>query len=169
MQRRDRNRRAHVSRNSAVGKRRDKVPRTTFQRWNRNGLQDYFDVAATRASGYFVRMHLRADRRFIALLTVMLLSLGLAAQGVMAADMGAKVTAASAGAPSSQNCDACGGDERMPEVVCYGVCSNSTTVLPHPAPVNMVALGQSNSRIGPAQTSQRAAPDPYPPKPTVLN
>lgn len=114
-------------------------------------------------------MRLCVGRRLIALLIALLLSVGVVAHGAVAADMGAKMlTAAVVEMPMSQDCDACG-DEGMPEAICYGVCNSSVAVLPHLVPARVIALGQSNSPLAPAQTSWRAAPDPSPPKPVVLS
>lgn len=99
----------------------------------------------------------------------MLLSLGFAAQGTASGDMAATMIAASADVLLPQNCGDCGDDEAMPEIVCYAVCSGSNAVLPHTGPLMVVALEQSKPGTAPAQTSRRATPDPYPPKPVTLS
>lgn len=99
----------------------------------------------------------------------MLLSLGFAAQGAASGEMAATMIAAPADVLLPQNSDDCGADEAMPEIVCYAVCSGSTAVLPHTGPFKVVALEQSKPGTAPAQTSRRATPDPYPPKPATLS
>lgn len=107
-------------------------------------------------------MRIRVDLRIVALLAVVLLSLGLTAQATMSAEMGGRVMGAYGEVPLSQNCGACGGDASMPQEACYGMCTASTAVLPSPMVVKAVALGTSMRRTEPSQVSRRAAPDPYP-------
>jgi len=117
---------------------------------------------------YLLSMHLCAYRRWLAVLAVVALILGLAGQGVVAADIGAPIAAASAEMPISQSGDA-PGDEAAPEVVCYGVHCHSIGILSHSAPIAVVAFRQLNAPMGPAQLSRHPAPDPYPPRPVALS
>lgn len=115
-------------------------------------------------------MRYRVGRRLIALLTVLLLSLGSVGHGAVVGDMNAKMmTAAAVGMPMSQDCDACGGDGGMPDAVCYSACNGSVAVLSHPMPVKAVALGQSEGSLATSQISWPSAPDPSPPKPVILS
>lgn len=108
-------------------------------------------------------------RRLVALIIVALLSLGSVVQSAMAADMAPSVAASSAAAPNPHDCDACGGDQAMAEVVCYGVCTSSAVVLPNAGPVSPGLAGLPSASIAVHQTSWRAAPDPYPPRFVVLS
>lgn len=126
-------------------------------------------VAVARSTGYLSGMDSGFGRGLVALIIVALLSLGSVVHGAMAADMAPSIAVASAAALAPHDCDACGGDEAMSGVVCYGVCTSSAAVLSDMAPVKIGLAGLSSARIAASQTSWRAAPDPYPPRSVVLS
>lgn len=108
-------------------------------------------------------------RCLIALLTVLLLTLGVVGHGALAGDMNAKMmTAAAVDMPMAQDRDACGYDS-MPDAVCYSVCNGSVAVLSHPMPTKAVALTQSERSLATSPISRSTAPDPSPPKPVILS
>jgi hypothetical protein len=113
----------------------------------------------------------RVLRRWFALFAVMALVSGLAAHGVAAADMGAKMMspAASDMAPSS-TCNGCGGgDDSMPATACNAVCSGIVAVLPDFAPVATAAVEPATPVAVPSHLGRDGSPDPHPPKSSILN
>ena len=112
-------------------------------------------------------MRFRLNSCVVAWMLVLALSLGSVAQSLMAAEMSPTVAAGAVTVPL-EDCEDCGGDGAMAEVVCYGVCSGSG-VLPKPLPVNLGLLPHSEAFIADSQASWRAAPDPFPPRSHVLS
>lgn len=107
----------------------------------------------------------RVHHRLLALIAIVLLSLGFAAQGAMSGDGGADMIAGYDRVALSQSCDDCGGGEAMLQVSCYGVCNNNqTAVFPHPASFIMIAIEQLEPGSVPARRGRRVAPSPHPPR-----
>jgi hypothetical protein len=123
-------------------------------------------------NAYPINMARRVLRRWFALLAVMALISGLAAHGVAAGDMSAKMmgmATASEMSPSS-TCNGCGGgDDGMPATACNAVCSGIVAVLPDLAPVAMAAVEPAAPIAVASHLGRDGSPDPYPPKSSVLN
>ncbi len=118
-------------------------------------------------------MRFHVLRRWFSLCAILALSLGLVAQGVVAAQMDAKMmTTAPAGemSPSSGGCDGCGGgDGGTPATGCFAFCGGTVAVLPSVAPLKTVAVEQPNPIAVRSDPGRVGPPDPYPPRSSVLS
>lgn len=129
-------------------------------------------IADRAENDYSLDMARRALRRWFALFAVMALVSGLAAHGVSAADMGAKMmgmATASEMSPSS-TCNGCGGgDDGMPATACNAICSGIVAVLPDLAPVATAAVEPASPIAVPYHLGRDGPPDPYPPRLSILS
>ncbi|KAB2916389.1 MAG: hypothetical protein F9K29_11635 [Hyphomicrobiaceae bacterium] len=110
-------------------------------------------------------------RRWVHLLLVVALAVGFMAQGVQAADMGAKMTMTSDTMPMPGGCDGCSGDDNP--CASLGACSMACGNILALAVVNAaVALLPASSNEPPAVrplAGWSAPPDPHPPRPAILS
>ncbi|MGH6947870.1 MAG: hypothetical protein ACREDZ_11120 [Kiloniellales bacterium] len=122
-------------------------------------------------SDYLLAMQLRALRRWLALCTVLFVSLGLVAQSLAVADMDAKMMTAAAGemSPSPGGCDGCGDDDGMPATLCIALCGGTVAVLPSVAPLRVVAVERPTPLVVRIDPGRISSPDPYPPRPSILS
>lgn len=111
-------------------------------------------------------MRFRLANLLIALMLVVALGLGSVAQSAMAAEMGPSLAAELTVPPDE--CDECGGDATMGDVICYAVCNSAAS----PSSPSLAAIGrlpQFETPIVRSQASWRTLPDPFPPKSHVLS
>jgi hypothetical protein len=116
-------------------------------------------------------------RRISALLSALVLAVGLVAHGFTGPDMVVKsaVTAAtdmpmSSDMPMSGKCDGCAGDEKgVAPAACSAFCG---AVIAAPAAIavfDAVPIDILRPSAGPVETGHSNPPDPYPPRPTILS
>ena len=111
-------------------------------------------------------------RRWLALCTVLALSLGLVAHSFAAAEMDAKMMTAAAASEMSLwgGCDGCNGDgDGMLATGCFALCGGAAAVLPSFAPIKAANLEPAAPTAARSNLGRRGPPDPYPPRPSVLS
>lgn len=128
-------------------------------------------IAARLESDYLLAMVHPARRRWFAFFAAVALILGLAAYGVAAADMGAKMmpTADGAMAPAGM-CNGCGGgDDGMPATACNALCGGTVALLPEFVPIAVAAVEPAIPVAMPPHLGRAGPPDPYPPRLSILS
>ena len=112
-------------------------------------------------------------RRLLVLVLSLSLIVGAGVQYAAASGMGAKAASMTSAMLTGSMPDDCGGctrgDAKMPANMCVAYCSVVVAVLP----TVLFPLGASTIRIPVASMTSSAGktvpPDPYPPRPTILN
>jgi hypothetical protein len=108
--------------------------------------------------------------RLLALLLSVALATGLTVRVVQAGGMEMTAAAMAADMPMHGKCDGCAGNEKsVAPSACSAYCGSiiglpATAVAFASLPAEMVAPG-----VEPAATGHAVPPDPYPPRPIVLN
>jgi hypothetical protein len=113
-----------------------------------------------------------ARRLFVIVLSVALAT-GLVVRSVPTMDIAAPAATAAAtadpGMPMSGKCDGCAGDEKAMAAACSAVCNGAVAVLPVLVAFGPAAVEAIGPSAVPAATGHAFPPDPYPPRPIVLN
>jgi len=109
-------------------------------------------------------------RRILALLLALTLVVSGAMHSVQAADMTVKMTAATGDLPMPGGCNGCNGDDHsMTPAACFALCGGVTAVLPSVPLVAAATLVSSPAAQAASVAGLHGPPDPYPPRPTILN
>lgn len=110
-------------------------------------------------------------RRWVALVVVAALTLGLAAHG-LAAHMDARMTAAAAvgDMSSSDGCKACAGNDTVSTTACFAFCSNAVVaVLPEPVTLGLAIVETTIALPVQSVIGRIKPPDLHPPKTVALS
>jgi hypothetical protein len=135
------------------------------------------------ANCYCDRMLSEKTRRISALLSALVLAVGLVTHGFAGSDMVVKsaVTAAtdmpmssgmpmSGDVPMSGKCDGCAGDEKgVAPAACSAFCGAVVAAPSVAAVFDAVPIETLGPSDGPIVTGHADPPDPYPPRPTILS
>ena len=127
-------------------------------------------LAFCTTSRYFDGMAVWKVRRILALLLAVTLIVAGTVNGVQATEMSVKMTASATDMPMTGGCDGCaGGDHDMASTACFMLCGGVMAVLPSVPLVAVGSLISSHAAQAAAVAGLHGPPDPYPPRPTILN
>jgi hypothetical protein len=106
-------------------------------------------------------------RRLLGFLLALTLVVGSAVQSVQSADMAAKMSTSSE-MPMPGGCSGCGDDDNGMPMACSAICGSTITALIPVVPALEIADPPLPVLVfANIDTSQRSAPDPYPPRPSL--
>ncbi len=131
----------------------------------------------TSANRYCNRMLPEKARRISALLSALVLAVGLVTHGLAGPDLGFKSAIAasddmsmSSDMPMTGKCDGCAGDERgMAPAACSAFCGAVISVPSVIAVFDAVPIGTLGPSTGTIVTGHADPPDPYPPRTNILS
>jgi hypothetical protein len=109
-------------------------------------------------------------RRIFALLLAVTFIVAGAVNGVQATDMSVRMTVSATDMPMPDGCNGCpGGDHGISSTACFMLCGGVMAVLPSVPPVVAVTVVASPAAQAVVVAGLHGPPDPYPPRPTILN
>jgi hypothetical protein len=116
-------------------------------------------------------MSLNAVRRLLAILVTVSLTLGPAVNGVHASSMGTKMAMISVGdAHANGDCNDCPGSKGGLSLgACSVCCAGVPAVSPDVTATDFLPAETQRDVTSSFLTDHHIPPDPYPPRPTVLN
>lgn len=127
-------------------------------------------LAFCTTSRYFDGMAVWKVRRILALLLAVTLIVAGTVNGVQATEMSVKMTASATDMPMPAGCNGCSGDDHgLSSTACFMLCGGVTAVLPSAPLLAAGTLVVSPAAQAVAVAGLHGPPDPYPPRPTILN
>ncbi|QRM34697.1 hypothetical protein [Microvirga sp. VF16] len=94
---------------------------------------------------------------------------GFAAHGVQAAHMSATMAAAALDAPMPDGCNGCDESGKSVPACSAAVCTGFVAVLPVPLDIQAIEVALAHTDAAIDGESLRGPPDPFPPRPAILN